>query len=125
MSRRLLVLVVLLLAAVAVPLSAAPLGPGGTFRDDDGNIHEGAIEAIADVGITKGCNPPANDRYCPAASVTRGAMAAFLVRALGLAPVASDFFIDDSKSVFEGNINSLAEAGITKGGSSAAGSSST
>ena len=115
MSRRLLVLIVLLLASVAVPLSAAPLEPGGTFRDDDGNIHEGAIEAIADVGITKGCNPPVNDRYCPAASVTRGAMAAFLVRALGLAPVASDFFADDTTSVFEGNINSLADAGITRG----------
>jgi hypothetical protein len=29
-----------------------------------------------------GCNPPVNDRFCPAQSVTRGQMAAFLNRAL-------------------------------------------
>ncbi len=115
MSKHLLGLVVILLAAVAVPLSAAPLEPGGTFRDDDGSIHEGAIEAIAAIGITKGCNPPINDRYCPTQSVTRGAMAAFLVRALDLAPTAGDYFGDDDGSVFEANINTLAAAGITKG----------
>jgi len=58
--------------------------PGGSFVDDDGNIHEGNIEAIAAEGITKGCNPLTNDRYCPDSSVTREQMAAFLVRALEL-----------------------------------------
>ena len=33
--------------------------------------------------MTKGCNPPVNDMFCPDAYVTRGAMAAFLHRALG------------------------------------------
>ncbi|MDJ0954612.1 MAG: S-layer homology domain-containing protein [Acidimicrobiia bacterium] len=32
--------------------------------------------------ITRGCNPPANDRFCPDEPVTRGQMAAFLFRAL-------------------------------------------
>lgn len=32
----------------------------GTFTDDDGNVHEGYIEAIAAEGITGGCNPPDN-----------------------------------------------------------------
>ena len=36
---------------------------------------------LADAGITKGCNPPANDRFCPDDRVTRGQMAAFLNRA--------------------------------------------
>jgi len=51
------------------------------FNDDDGNIFEGAIEAIAAENITQGCNPPTNDRYCPNSLVTRGEMAVFLGRA--------------------------------------------
>ncbi len=56
----------LLLGILAVaPLASANLDPGGTFTDDNGSIHEAAIEAIAAEGITRGCNPPTNDRYCP------------------------------------------------------------
>ncbi len=94
---------------------AAALPPGGTFTDDDGNVHEGAIEAIATAGITRGCNPPVNDRYCPMGDVTRGQMAAFLVRALGLPAGPSDRFVDVGASVFEDDIDRLAAAGITKG----------
>jgi hypothetical protein len=106
-----------LLIPMVVLAGAAVAGvpPGGTFVDDDGNIHEGSIEAIAAEGITKGCNPPINDVYCPAGSVTRGQMAAFLVRALKLPASPTDHFTDDDGSVFEADINRLAEAGITKG----------
>ncbi len=72
---------ILLFVGLAV---AFDLPPGGTFIDDDGNLHEGFIEGIAAEGITRGCNPPGNDRYCPTSSVTRGAMAAFLARAVNL-----------------------------------------
>lgn len=102
-----------LLLVVGVALAA--LAPGGTFSDDNGNVHEGNIEAIAAIGITKGCNPPANDWYCPDAPVTREQMAAFLTRALDLPPVSSDFFSDDAGSIFEADINAVAAAGITKG----------
>ena len=118
MSRRRIFTIALALA-VAIPATIsgalADLPAGGSFIDDNGNIHEGYIEAIKTEGITKGCNPPVNDRYCPAAAVSRGEMAAFLVRALDLNPAGADYFNDDSGSVFEANINSLAEAGITKG----------
>ena len=67
----------------SAPVAAGDLPPGGTFTDDDNNIHEGSIEAIAAAGITKGCNPPANDNFCPGDTVTRGQMAAFLHRELG------------------------------------------
>ena len=43
-------LLLLLTAAVA---AAGTLPPGGTFSDDDGNIHEANIEAIAAEGITR------------------------------------------------------------------------
>ncbi len=87
----------------------------GSFSDDDGSVHEGDIEAIAVERITAGCNPPANDQFCPDDPVTRGQMAAFLVRALDLAAAGSYDFIDDNGSVFEGDIEKLAEAGITVG----------
>lgn len=88
----------------------------GTFTDDDGNIHEGNIEAIAAENITRGCNPPANTLYCPKQDVSRGAMAAFLVRALHLTDDGGkDWFSDDNGHLFENDINKLAAAGITKG----------
>jgi hypothetical protein len=91
------------------------LPPGGTFVDDDGNVHEGSIEPVAAAGITRGCNPPANSRYCPDDAVTRGQMATFLSRSLDLAPTTSDHFTDDAGHMFEPAINSLAMSGITLG----------
>jgi hypothetical protein len=116
MIRRLLVVAtaVFLLAGVTMALAALP--PGGSFTDDDGNVHEPSIEAIAAEAITRGCNPPVNDLYCPDATVTRGQMAAFLVRALGLTDDGGgNTFTDDDGSVFESDIAKLAAAGITKG----------
>lgn len=56
----------------------------GAFWDDDGSVFESAIERLAAAGVTNGCNPPSNDRFCPDSYVTRGQMAAFLVRAFGI-----------------------------------------
>jgi len=105
---------VLVLAMVATALADLP--PGGTFIDDNGNVHEGYIEAIAAEEITLGCNPPINNKYCPSDYVTRGQMAAFLVRTLGLNDDdGKDWFTDDDGNVFEASINKLATAGITLG----------
>ena len=73
------------------------------------------IRWIGGQGITQGCNPPVNFLYCPDDSVSRGQMAAFISRTLGLPPTAKDFFDDDNGSVFEDDINSLARAGIVRG----------
>lgn len=102
------------LTALALAVLMA-LPPGGTFVDDDGSVHEPSIEGIADAGITVGCNPPANDRYCPRDTVTRGQMAAFFARALSLPESGEDHFDDDDDSVFESAINRIADAGITVG----------
>jgi hypothetical protein len=77
--RRLLitVFVVVLLAP------AAAFAAGGQFSDDDTSVFEADIEWLAGAGITGGCNPPANDNYCPGKSVTRGQMAAFMRRFAG------------------------------------------
>ncbi|MEA2002684.1 MAG: S-layer homology domain-containing protein [Actinomycetota bacterium] len=87
----------------------------GRFIDDDASVHEADIERLDALGITRGCNPPVNDRYCPDLNVTRGQMAAFLKRALDLPPAVEDFFDDDNGSTFEGDINAIAAAGITRG----------
>ena len=84
------------------------------FSDIYGHTFEGDIASLADAGITRGCNPPANDRFCPDQPVTRGQMAAFLVRALSL-PAGIGGFDDTVGHTFERDISALAEAGITRG----------
>ena len=87
-----------------------------TFVDDDDSIFEADIEWLAAAGITRGCNPPINDRFCPNDYVTRGHMAAFLVRALGYSDDGGgDLFVDDDGSVFESDIDRLGTAGVTRG----------
>ena len=94
----------------------AALPPGGTFTDDNDNIFEGAIEAIAAEGITLGCNPPANTRYCPDDLVTRGQMAIFLVRAFDYVNNdGGDLFVDDNGAVYEDAADRLKTAGVTRG----------
>ncbi|MDJ0664985.1 MAG: DNRLRE domain-containing protein [Acidimicrobiia bacterium] len=100
------------------PMKGAPCAPtSGTFIDDDGSVFEEDIEWLAAAGITKGCNPAeGNTRYCPTDYVTRGQMAAFLVRAMGYTDNGNgDLFNDDNGSIFEPDIDKLATAGVTKG----------
>ncbi|MEX2278874.1 MAG: VanW family protein [Acidimicrobiia bacterium] len=108
-------LVLVMILAVPGVSAAADLAPGGTFEDDDGNVHEGAIEALVDAGVTNGCaTSPA--RFCPRDPVTREAMAAFLYRALSLESTeATSAFTDDDTSPFEAEIDALAAAGIATG----------
>lgn len=119
--RRRLITITLAAAVVAVasiaPTSsanAADLLPGGTFADEDGNVHEGYIEAIAAAGITSGCSTTAA-LYCPTDRISRAQMASFLARALDLPAAGDDYFDDDAGSPHEDNINRIAAAGITSG----------
>jgi S-layer family protein len=86
--------------------------PGGHFIDDDGNIHEGAIEAIRAEAITNGCSPT---RYCPNDPVTRGQMAAFLNRALDLPAATTPSGFTDTAGTFANDIERLKAANITVG----------
>jgi 5'-nucleotidase len=89
---------------------------GGTdFTDTDGNVFEGDILRLSASGITKGCNPPANDQFCPDRDVTRGEMAAFFVRALHLNDEAGTDFTDTDGHLFENDILRLSASGITRG----------
>lgn len=84
----------------------------GVFRDDDGTTHEANIDKIATAGITKGCNPPVNDMFCPDREITRGEMAAFLRRILALPSVSEDYFTDLAGNTFRADINALTAVGI-------------
>jgi len=54
------------------------------FGDDEGSAFEVSINKLRAAGVTFGCNPPDNDLFCPLRSLTRGEMATFLARALGV-----------------------------------------
>ncbi len=89
------------------------------FVDDDASVHETSIEALADLGVTRGCNPPTIDRFCPTTPVTRAEMAVFLTRALddAVAPSAGvGVFGDVAENVWYSDaIARMYELGITTG----------
>lgn len=85
------------------------------FSDDNGSTFEGVINRLAEVGVTKGCNPPANTHFCPDETMTRAQFAVMLARALRLSGSAPNAFADDDGHWAENHINRFALAGITKG----------
>lgn len=85
------------------------------FRDDERSRFEASIDRLREDGATRGCNPPANDRFCPERPVTRGQMAVFLTEALDLPASDRDWFVDDDGHMFESAIQALRRAGITRG----------
>ena len=82
------------------------------FDDAEWSPFLGDILWAAQRQITLGCGARA---FCPAALVTREQMASFLARTLGLGPASRDYFDDDAGSPHQGDINALAEAGLTGG----------
>lgn len=50
----------------------------GRFCDEDGSVHEAAVETLAGRGLMLGCEA---DRFCPGLAIPRRHMAAFLYRA--------------------------------------------
>jgi hypothetical protein len=94
-----------------------PEQPRDHFTDDDGNVHELAINQLAELGIVLGRS---EDRYAPAGLVQRSAMTTFLVRAYAeaaptelLSPAQP--FTDVAGNTHESNINKAASAGIAAG----------
>ena len=64
-------------------LIVAPLTAIASHSFDDvpiSNTFHADIAWLADAGVTKGCNPPANTEFCPNDNVSRGQMSAFMRR---------------------------------------------
>jgi hypothetical protein len=71
-----------LIVAMAI-LVAAPLAvvASNAFTDvPDSNVHHDDITWLDDNNVTAGCNPPANDEFCPGDPVLRQQMASFMRR---------------------------------------------
>ncbi|MFP4597720.1 MAG: peptidoglycan-binding domain-containing protein [Persicimonas sp.] len=85
------------------------------FRDDDGMNAEDAINALAASGVNSRCTLDSDRKFCPEEKVTRGQFALWLDGLLDLEDTAQDYFADDSGSTYEGAVNRLAAAGITRG----------
>lgn len=81
-------------------------------NDIDDSIFVGDITWAYEAGITVGCAP---NLFCTNNAVTREQMASFLARAMRLPAASRDYFTDDESSAHEGDINRIAEAGITAG----------
>jgi hypothetical protein len=79
------------------------------------NVFADDIDSLAAAGVTSGCNPPDNDRFCPHRTVTRAEMAMLLDPVLAGPSPESDVFGDDDGITAELAINSLARAGVTRG----------
>lgn len=72
-----------MLAAMVSALILAPLAVYAAHSFEDvpaSNTFHADIEWLKEAGVTKGCNPPANDEFCPDDFVTRGQMSAFMHR---------------------------------------------
>jgi hypothetical protein len=101
--------------AAFIVLPSAPASAGSVFDDvDDGSTHAANIAALAEWGITAGCNT-AGTLFCPNDPVNRGQMGTFMSRAFVTPTTSLDYFIDDETSVHQSAINSVASAGITQG----------
>ena len=94
------------------------LAPGpNAFGDDDGSVHEDAIDALTAVGVIQGVRPGV---FAPEQGVTRAQMAALVRRLVELVegqalPVGPDAFTDDDDSEHEAAIDAVAAAGLVRG----------
>lgn len=107
-------IVVRLLRAAGVEL---PASPPDAFADDDGNVHEPDIDALAVLGVLLGKTA---DAFAPSSPVTRGQVASILARAYleitgAQLPPGDDAFTDDDGTTHEDAIDAVAAAGWVNG----------
>lgn len=85
------------------------------FDDDDGILHEEAINRLADAGIVS----TASRSFAPGEATTRSTMAQWTIDALALGGVTTsdttDWFTDDEQDPNEDEINALTSLGVVTG----------
>jgi len=94
-----------------------PQDPDDAFDDDEGSVHEDAINQLAAAGIVRGTGVRT---YEPSSPIDRGQMASIFARALDHVGVALESdppspFRDDNDSVHEHAIDQLAAEGVVAG----------
>ncbi|MBC7638719.1 MAG: S8 family serine peptidase [Rhodoferax sp.] len=106
-----------LLAGVLRAAGRLPVTAADRFTDDDGNVHEANINALASLGIISGTSA---STYAPGRSVTRGQLASLVVATggyltrttLGAGPTP---FTDIGTDVHAGDIAKAYTAGLMSG----------
>ncbi len=101
--------VVTTLALVLTTGLATAVVASNVFTDvPDSNQFHSSITWMSENEVTRGCNPPANDEYCPEDDVSREQMASFMRRLAQTEGTVGDQVTDaseniaiDSDSVFE------------------------
>jgi hypothetical protein len=95
-------------------LGVVPENTPSEFRDlDPDSFYAGFVNELADRGVVAG---ELDGTFRPHRSVTRGEMAAFLDRALGLPPSTATPFLDvDSADWYGAHVAAIEAAGITTG----------
>lgn len=108
-------LAVVMATAALVLLGVAALGAAG-FEDDEGSVHEPAIDALATADILDGTGC-GEGLFCPDEPSRRWVMAVWLTRALGESPGTSPVrFADvDPEQWWASHVERIAESGITAG----------
>lgn len=87
------------------------------FSDDDGSVHENAINRMRQAGVVSGTSATT---FAPARPVTRDQMATFLRNTFNARTgvewsAQMDYFTDDDGNVHEPAINAAAAAGVARG----------
>ncbi|MTV26236.1 hypothetical protein FTX61_12565 [Nitriliruptoraceae bacterium ZYF776] len=83
-----------------------------TFSDIAGSVHAANIEALAAEGIIAGYP---DGTFRPSERIKRDQVAALIARWLDVDPVATGPFTDLGNTIFAGEINALAQAGVLQG----------
>jgi hypothetical protein len=92
--------------------------PAGFTDIPSGDVHAASIDCVVWWKVANGTGD--GTTYSPTATVIRGQMASFIARMLDktsctLLPASRDYFPDDNGTVYEADINRLAQAGIVGG----------
>lgn len=108
------------MASLLTRIAGRTPDPDAARRFDDvdpASPHAGAIGALADAGVTRGCR---EGSYCPGEPLSRGAMASFIVRAKSWDGLLEQRFADVAPGhTHAATINRLDERGVTQGCTSA------
>ena len=105
-----------LVVAVTAPAPATTDAAGGFPDVPEGDVHEPAINALAEMGLFE--DTLCEDGFCPGDPMKRWVMAVWLIRALGgeVTTTGSSRFADvDAASWWSPYVEELADLGITKG----------
>jgi subtilisin family serine protease len=105
------------LARVVDAAGRLPSAPPDAFRDDDGSVHEPAIDALAALGIVTG---RADGRVLPDEPVRRDQLASMLVRTYEVLtdqPVSPSrsWFLDTRDSIHRHTIDAARDLGTVRG----------